>query len=212
MPAAQSGSASSTVLPEQISDSAQLWLVRHGATEWSESGRHTGVSEVELTALGEKQAAALADMLADVAPEFVLCSPRQRAQRTAELAGLRVDVVDDDLAEWNYGTYEGRTTAEIRKEVPDWTIWTYGAPGGETAAEISERADWVLARAAKHLDDGPVVLIGHGHFSRALGVRWIDLPIEHGASLLLGTAAPSLLGAQHGARAIVHWNLPNPAE
>jgi broad specificity phosphatase PhoE len=119
--------------------------------------------------------------------------------------------VDPELVEWNYGEYEGRTTAEIRDQVPDWSVWTHGAPGGETPEQVQARADRVLGRAAEHLGDGPVVLVGHGHFRRALGARWIGLPVTAGGNLLLGTAAPCLLGAQYAVPAIVHWNLPNPA-
>jgi probable phosphoglycerate mutase len=194
----------------ELPDDTALWLVRHGETEWSESGQHTGVTDIPLTEDGEKQAAAVRSVIGDLGPAYVLCSPLQRARRTAELAGLSVDGFDDDLQEWNYGDYEGRTTAEIRDEVPDWSIWTHGAPGGESPADVSARADRVLARAAQRLDGGPVVLVGHGHFSRALGARWLDLPVTAGANLLLGTAAPCKLGAQYGVAAIVHWNLPNP--
>jgi probable phosphoglycerate mutase len=197
-------------MPE-LPDHVQLWLVRHGETEWSASGRHTGVSDIPLTEAGERQARALAPMLAELAPALVLCSPRRRAQHTAELAGLRVDEIVDDLAEWDYGDYEGRTTHEIRDERPGWSIWTDGVPGGETAAQVGARADRVLVRAARALADGPVVLVGHGHFSRVLGARWMGMPVAGGAHLLLGTAAPSILGAQYGAPAIVRWNLPNPA-
>jgi probable phosphoglycerate mutase len=197
-------------MPE-LPDHVQLWLVRHGETEWSASGRHTGISDIPLTEAGERQARALAPMLAELAPALVLCSPRRRAQHTAELAGLRVDEIVDDLAEWDYGDYEGRTTHEIRDERPGWSIWTDGVPGGETAAQVGARADRVLVRAARALADGPVVLVGHGHFSRVLGARWMGMPVAGGAHLLLGTAAPSILGAQYGAPAIVRWNLPNPA-
>jgi probable phosphoglycerate mutase len=122
-----------------------------------------------------------------------------------------VDEVTEDLAEWNYGSYEGRTTHEIRDERPGWSIWADGVPGGETAAQVGSRADAVLGRAAQAMLDGPVVLVGHGHFSRVLGARWMGMPVSGGAHLLLGTAAPSVLGAQYGAPAIVRWNLPNPA-
>ena len=194
-----------------LPDGVALWIVRHGATEWSVSGQHTGITDIPLTETGEAQAAALRERLAGVVPALVLCSPRQRALRTAELAGLRVDEVTDDLAEWNYGEYEGRTTTEIRREVPDWSIWTHPVPGGETAAAVAARADRVLTRAAAALPEGPVVLVGHGHFSRVLGARWIGLPVAGGAHLLLGTAAPSLLSVQYGAPVLDHWNLPNPA-
>jgi probable phosphoglycerate mutase len=197
-------------MPE-LPDDVALWLVRHGETEWSASGRHTGITDLPLTDAGERQARALAPMLADLAPALVLCSPRRRARDTAQLAGLRVDEVTEDLAEWNYGSYEGRTTHEIRAERPGWSIWADGVPGGETGAQVGVRADRVLGRAGPALLAGPVVLVGHGHFSRVLGARWMGMPVSGGAHLLLGTAAPSILGAQYGEPAIVRWNLPNPA-
>jgi probable phosphoglycerate mutase len=195
----------------QIADGAELWLVRHGETEWSAAGKHTSVTDLPLTEAGEQQARALAPMLAELDPVLVLSSPRRRAVDTARLSGLAVDEVTEDLAEWNYGEYEGRTTPDIRDERPGWSIWTDGPDGGETRDEVTDRADRVLKRAEQALADGAVVLVGHGHFSRALGVRWIEQPIAAGAQLLLGTAAPSILGAQYGVRAIVRWNLPNPA-
>jgi probable phosphoglycerate mutase len=194
-----------------VADSAQLWIVRHGETEWSKSGRHTGRTDIPLTAAGQEQAKALRDMLAALRPVLVLCSPRQRAMETARLAGLDVDEVTEDLAEWDYGKYEGLTTSEIQQQDPGWTIFSHPAPGGETPEQIRMRADRVLERAAARLADGPVVLVGHGHFSRVLGARWMGLPVGSGANLLLGTAAPSMLGAQHGIPAIVRWNIPNPA-
>lgn len=201
------GPASGT--PE-LPDDAQLWLVRHGETEWSAAGRHTSRTDVALTEAGERQARALAATLADLRPVLVLCSPRRRARDTAELAGLHVDEVSEDLAEWNYGGYEGRTTHEIRAERPGWSIWADGVPDGETEAQVGARADRVLDRARQAVLDGPVVLVGHGHFSRVLGARWLGMSVSGGAHLLLGTAAPSILGAQYGAPAIVRWNLPNP--
>lgn len=212
MTTAEAGSAAEPafVAPE-LGDDATIWLVRHGETEWSASGQHTGLTDIPLTEAGKKQAEALRDVLADVHPALVLCSPRSRAQETAQLAGLTVDETTDDLAEWDYGAYEGRTSAEIRRDVPDWTIWTHGAPGGETATRIRERADRVLQRCVEAVPAGPVVLVGHGHFSRVLGARWIGLPVAGGANLLLGTAAPSVLGAQYGVPVIDRWNLPNRA-
>lgn len=204
------GDGPAFVTPD-LPDDVALWLVRHGETEWSASGRHTGVTDLPLTDAGRRQAEAVGALLGDLRPALVLCSPRTRALDTARLAGLDVDDVTDDLAEWNYGEYEGRTTAEIRAEVPDWTLWDDGVPGGETSADVGGRADRVLARAAAALPDGPVVLVGHGHFSRVLGARWIGLPVAGGEHLLLGTAAPSLLGMQYGAPVINRWNLPNPA-
>jgi broad specificity phosphatase PhoE len=141
---------------------------------------------------------------------LVLCSPRERAQATARLAGLSVTAIDEDLAEWDYGDYEGRTTAEIREQVPGWTLWTHGVRNGETAEQVSARADRVLLRTAGELRAGPVVLIAHGHISRVIGARWIGLPASGGGRLALGTAAPSVLGSQHGIPVIDRWNLPNP--
>jgi probable phosphoglycerate mutase len=197
-------------MPE-LPDDVAVWLVRHGETEWSAAGRHTGTTDLALTEAGEQQARALQPMLAGLTPRLVLCSPRRRARDTAQLAGLRVDEVTDDLAEWNYGSYEGRTTDEIKAERPGWTIWQDGVPGGETEAQVGARADRVLVRAARAALEGPVVLVGHGHFSRVLGARWMGMPVSGGAHLLLGTAAPSILGAQYGIPAILRWNLPNPA-
>jgi probable phosphoglycerate mutase len=188
----------------------QLWLIRHGETEWSKSGQHTGRTEIDLTEDGRQQALALRAMLAQLHPALVLCSPRRRAQDTAALAGLKVDAIDPDLAEWDYGDYEGRTTADINREVPGWTLWTHGVPNGETADEVAQRADRVIARARAHLSDGPVVLVAHGHISRVIGARWIGLPPTSGGNLALGTAAPSLLGEQHGLPVIDRWNRPNP--
>ena len=198
--------------PPTLDKDVRVWLVRHGETEWSLNGKHTGRSDIPLTENGERQAAALADLLRAVQPVRVLSSPRQRALETARLAGIEVDEVTDELAEWDYGDYEGRTTEEIQQSVPDWTVFTHGCPAGESVAAVQRRADRVLGSIGPWLDDGPVMLFGHGHFSRALGARWVGLPVSGGASLLLGTAAPSVLGADHGAPAIVRWNMPNPAE
>lgn len=195
--------------------SGEFCLVRHGETEWSRAGRHTGTTDVPLTPTGERQACSLATLLADVRPALVLTSPRQRARRTAELAGL-ADVapveVDADLAEWTYGDYEGITTPEIRRTRPDWTIWTGDPPGGETAEDVRVRADRVLAKIRAALGQGPVVAIGHGHFSRVLTARWLGLPVSSGGMFVLGPASPCLLGTEHGRPAVHRWNVPNPAE
>jgi probable phosphoglycerate mutase len=198
------------VAPE-LPDSVALWLLRHGETEWSASGQHTGSTDIPLTEAGKRQARVMGELLGDISPALVLSSPRRRALDTAKLAGLTVDETTEDLAEWNYGEYEGRTTDDIRQDDPQWSIWRGNTPGGESRAQIATRADRVLTRAAGALADGPVVLVGHGHFSRVLAARWIGLPVAGGAHLLLGTAAPSLLGAQYGVPVIERWNLPNPA-
>jgi len=198
------------VVPE-LPDEVTLWVVRHGETEWSASGRHTSRTDLPLTDAGRRQAEAVRQLLGDLSPALVLSSPRRRALETAELAGLAVDDTTEDLAEWFYGAYEGKTSAEIREEKPDWTIWRDGCRDGEAIEDVSARVDRVLARAVRTLPDGPVVLVGHGHCSRVLGARWIGLPPAAGGNLLLGTAAPSLLGAQYGLPVIDRWNLPNPA-
>lgn len=194
-----------------LPDDVALWLVRHGDTEWSQAGKHTGRTDVSLTPSGERQARALRAVLADVRPALVLCSPRSRATETAALAGLVVDEIDEDLAEWDYGAYEGRTSEQIRAERPGWTLWQDGALDGEGIDAVATRADRVLTRARDALPDGPVVLVGHGHMSRVIGARWVGLPAVSGGNMLLGTAAYCVLGAQYGLPAIAHWNMPNPA-
>jgi broad specificity phosphatase PhoE len=207
------GSAASSASPPgpELPADAQLWLIRHGETEWSKSGQHTGRTDIPLTEHGVEQAEALRPLLADLKPALVLCSPRQRSQRTADLAGIRVDAVDHDLAEWDYGEYEGLTSAQIRRDNPNWTIWTGDPPGGETSIQVGVRADRVLARVRPALADGPVLLFGHGHINRVLGARWIDQPVSGGGSFALGTAAPCLLGVEHSRAVIVRWNVSNPA-
>ncbi|MFF3854602.1 histidine phosphatase family protein [Micromonospora sp. NPDC002575] len=188
----------------------EIVLVRHGETEWSASRRHTSYTDLELTADGEREARALAALLADRRFALVLASPRRRALRTAELAGLAVGAVDEDLAEWNYGRYEGVTTADIHTERPGWNIWTDGCPAGESPAEVGARLDRVLARAAAALADGDVALVGHAHSLRVLGARWIGLPPSGGGLLRLDTATVSVLGHEHGRPVIRRWNQPPP--
>jgi probable phosphoglycerate mutase len=207
----QAGSERGPAFDARERDTAAIWLIRHGETQWSRSGRHTGRTDLPLTPAGENQARALRAVLADLAPSLVLSSPRRRALDTARLAGIEVTAVDDDLAEWDYGDYEGRTSAQIRESVPDWTLWTHGVPGGESIEQVAARADRVLDRARLAWHSGPVILVAHGHISRVIGARWIGLPAVHGANLALGTAAPSVLGAQYDAPVIERWNLPNPA-
>ncbi len=207
---AGSDSEPASAMSGGLPDGVALWLVRHGETQWSKAGRHTGRTDVRLTAHGERQAVNLRAVLAAVHPVLVLCSPLERARATARLAELSVDAIDDDLAEWDYGDFEGRTAAEIRAEVPDWTLWTHGVPNGETAAEVGARADRVLRRAAESLGRGAVVLIAHGHICRVIGARWIGLPVSAGGHLTLATAAPSLLSRQYSIPVIDRWNIPNP--
>jgi broad specificity phosphatase PhoE len=183
----------------------EIVLVRHGQTEWSAAHRHTSYTDIDLTPAGERQARDLGARLADRAFAAVICSPRKRALRTADLAGLTVTDVDDDLVEWGYGEYEGITTDEIRRtRDPQWNLWTDGCPGGESPDQVGARLDRVLARAAGY--DGDVALVGHGHALRVAGARWVELPASGGGRLRLDTATLSVLGHEHGRRVIRRWN------
>ncbi|TCM48024.1 histidine phosphatase family protein [Kribbella sp. VKM Ac-2568] len=182
----------------------QLWLVRHGETEWSKSGRHTSWTDLPLTGDGERTAASLKERLTDNHFDLVLTSPRQRARRTAELAGFPDAVVDDDLVEWNYGDYEGVTTAEIRETVPGWTVWDFPVPNGETPAKVTTRLDRVVARIAAV--DGDVLVFGHSHALRSLTARWLELEVTEGRHFVLNTATISTLGWERGSPAILKWN------
>lgn len=181
----------------------ELWLVRHGSTEWSVNGRHTGRTDLPLTEAGEAAAKALAPVLRTHQFGLVLSSPLQRARRTAELAGCTPEI-DDDLREWDYGEYEGRTTADIREERPGWSLWTDGAPGGEIADDVGARADRVIARARN--SPGDSIAFAHGHFLRVLGARWAEAPATAGAHLLLSTAAVCILGYDRETPALDRWN------
>jgi probable phosphoglycerate mutase len=182
----------------------EVWLVRHGETEWTVSKKHTGSTDVPLTSVGEERARALAPVLAGHSFAAAFTSPRTRARRTAELAGFPDARVDDDLIELDYGEYEGRTTAEIHEERPEWLLWRDGTPGGESMEEAGTRADRVLERL--DASGGDVILFGHGHFSRVLGARLIGLPASDGGLLMLGPASISIVGSEHGQRAIRTWN------
>ncbi|MFC4017355.1 histidine phosphatase family protein [Micromonospora sp. GCM10011542] len=188
----------------------ELLLIRHGETTWSATRRHTSYTDLELTPDGERQARTLAAFLAGRQFIRVLSSPRSRALRTAQLAGLTVDAVDEDLSEWNYGEYEGRTTVDIHEDDPHWNLWTDGCPGGESPSEVGDRLDRVLARVTPLLDRGSVALVGHAHSLRVLGARWIGLPPSAGARLWLETATVSTLGHEHGRQVIMRWNQPAP--
>ena len=204
----------------------EIVLLRHGETEWSKSGRHTGRTDVPLTAQGEKQAQAAAPLLADRRIRCAWSSPAGRAVRTAELAGLRLDGTDPDLWEWDYGGYEGVTTAQIQEQRPGWSLWTDGVipggPGGfpgETAAQVGERCDRVIARVLPLVDprpprhgpdqgdhDGDVVLVAHGHLLRVLAARWLGLAPADGRLFKLDTAAVSVLGFEHDQQVLSLWN------
>jgi broad specificity phosphatase PhoE len=182
----------------------ELWLVRHGPTEWSEAGRHTSTTDLPLLPEGEEAARRLGQRLAGVEFELILTSPRQRARHTAELAGHPEAEVDDDLVEWAYGDYEGITTAEIRKSVPGWTIWTHPCPGGETAASVGARLDRVVARA--RAVDGRTLAFAHGHSLRVLAARWLGLEVADGRLLRLDTATVSVLGHERETPVVQRWN------
>jgi broad specificity phosphatase PhoE len=183
----------------------ELWLARHGETEWSLARRHTGRTDVPLTARGERQAVALGERLRGVVFALVLASPLERARRTAELAGFGDRLAfDEDLMEVDYGEYEGRTTAEIHRARPGWDLWRDGCPGGETIADAAARAERVLARV--RAADGPVLLVGHGHLTRALATRALTLAPDHGRHLALDPAGLSIVGSEHAAPALRLWN------
>jgi len=187
-----------------------LTVVRHGETEWSRSGQHTSRTELDLTDTGEAQAARLGEALAGTHFDLVLCSPRLRAQRTAELAGLVPFTVDDDLSEWDYGELEGLTTTQIQERYPGWSIWEGPWPGGEPAAQVADRADRVIGRVVA-AGRARVAVVGHGHMSRALAARWVGAGITIGQWFDLDTATWSELGWSRGARVVRHWNVPVPA-
>jgi probable phosphoglycerate mutase len=191
-------------------------LLRHGETEWSASGQHTGRTDIPLTEHGRELARAAGRIFAALRgdsppPVRVLVSPRSRALETAKLAGLTPDAVDERLAEWDYGDYEGLTTPEIRRSRdPDWTIWSRPTPGGESCEQVGARADSVLADVRSLLTEGDVVLVGHGHFSRVLMARWIGLPPTGGVHLSMDAAAWSVLGDERGVPRLDHVNLRLP--
>ncbi|MFC0629107.1 histidine phosphatase family protein [Kribbella deserti] len=182
----------------------RLWLVRHGETEWSKNGRHTSTTDLPLTPEGERIAASLRERLTAHSFDLVLTSPRERARRTAFLAGFPDAEVDEDLVEWDYGKYEGITTVEIRETVPGWTVWSAPTPGGETPAQVATRLDRVNRRIAAV--DGDVLVFGHSHALRALTARWLELDVTEGRHFVLGTATISVLGWDRGSPAIHHWN------
>lgn len=183
----------------------ELWLVRHGETAWSAEGRHTGRSDVALTPRGESQGERLRARLEDHPFALVLTSPLRRARDTCRLAGRDGHaVVDDDLSEWNYGDCEGRTTGEIQREDPKWSLWSSGVQGGETVEAVGARADRIIARSAGA--SGDVAIFGHGHALRVLAARWLGLPAAAGGSFSLFTAAVSVLGYEGDRPALALWN------
>lgn len=183
----------------------EIVLVRHGETEWSRSGLHTGRTDIALTELGRRQADQLAAKLEGRAFVLAMTSPLQRARETCERADLGCSAeLSDDLLEWDYGDYEGRSTAQARVECPGWSVWTHPIDGGESVEAVGRRADAVIERASGV--DGDVVLFAHGHFLRILAARWIGLSADGGSHLRLDTATVSTLGFEREHRVIRHWN------
>lgn len=188
-------------LPER-----QVYVVRHGETEWARLGRHTGRTDVPLTALGRTQAAALGKQLAGHRFGLVLTSPLARAVDTAILAGYPDAIRDPDLEEWDYGAFEGRRTDQIRTEIPDWTIWAGPWRDGETVEAVGTRADRVVARCLDPRVAGDTLLFAHGHLLRVLAARWLGLPADAGRLFALGTASIGVLGWERGSPVIERWN------
>jgi len=183
----------------------EIWLIRHGATEWSVSGAHTGRTDIPLTPAGERSATQAGRFLAGRSFALVLTSPLQRARETCRLAGYGdVAQIDPDLREWDYGAYEGRTSAEIQQTAPGWTIWTAPVPQGETIQQVAARARRVIERASAA--GGDVALFAHGHLLRVLTACWLGLPPDAGRFFALGTGSLSVLGYERDTRVISLWN------
>jgi len=183
----------------------EVVVVRHGETEWSRTGRHTGRSDIPLTENGERQARAVGEALRGREFALVVSSPLIRARETARLAGFEPEL-RDDLAEWDYGEYDGLTTPQIREQVPDWTIWGYGAVGGESVEQLAARADRVVAELLAV--DGDVLVFSHGHFLRVLTARWLGLGAADGRLFALDSGTLSTLGFERDQRVIRSWNVP----
>lgn len=189
--------------------SRQLWLLRHGATEWALNGRHTSCTDLPFLPKGEAEASALSPILSRQQFAAVFSSPLQRARRTCELAGLGDQMqICDDIIEWNYGDYEGITTTTIRQTVPNWTVWSHGCPGGEHAEHVEARCAKAISTALAVPGEGDVALFAHGHILRALAGTWLGLGAAAGQLLQLGTASVSVLGWERDIRAIQRWNCP----
>ena len=188
-----------------MSEHLQLWLIRHGETEWSLSGAHTSRTDIPLTARGEERAEKIRDYLAHRAFSLVLTSPLQRARETCRVAGYSgVAQVDENLREWDYGVFEGRTTADIRKDQPDWSIWDSPVPQGETVEQVAARTQRVIDRATQ--SGGQVALFAHAHVLRILAATWLGLPPRAGRLLALGTGSVSTLVFERETRVISTWN------
>jgi probable phosphoglycerate mutase len=183
----------------------EIWLIRHGETEWSRTGQHTGRTDIPLTEIGRKQAETLKPVLARQHFDQVLCSPLARAQETCQLAGLREQAtLEPRLMEWDYGIYEGRKTPDIRQQTPDWSVWDFPIPNGEDAAAIQARAQSLIGHLLTL--PGRTALFAHAHILRVLAGCWIGDNAKLGAHLVLGTASVSILGFDRETRAILQWN------
>ena len=202
---AASASRREASIPPDPATLTRLVLARHGETEWSRTGRHTGRTDIPLTDLGREEARRLANVLSGRSFSRVVSSPLVRATETARLAGFgdRLEI-DDDLREWDYGSYEGRTRLEIAADVPGWTVWSHPIVGGESLEELGARADRVIDRLLP--SGGDVLVFSHGHFLRVLAARWIAAPPVTGSRLELWTATISELGWEHDRRVIELWN------
>ncbi len=184
----------------------ELFIVRHGATKWSVSGQHTGRTDIELVSQGREEAERAGVILAGKDFSAIFTSPLQRAFETCKIAGFGNDaVVSDDLVEWDYGDFEGLTTDEIRKSIPEWTLWTHGVPGGESAAEVGRRVDRVIAAA--RANSGRTLCFAHGHVLRVLAARWLGLPPSGGRLFGLDSGSVSVLGWERSDAVIRSWNL-----
>lgn len=184
----------------------ELWLIRHGETEWSAAKRHTGRTDIPLTPMGERQATELSQTLAGRRFSLVLCSPLRRARQTCERAGYgAVATLADGLLEWDYGIYEGRTTEEMRREDPGWSIWSTSVPKGESLEQVGRRAQGVIDQTLKA--KGDVILFAHAHILRILTACWLGLPPEAGRLFVLRTASISVLGYERETRVITQWNV-----
>ncbi|MCD9154722.1 histidine phosphatase family protein [Aeromicrobium duanguangcaii] len=194
---------------EQTVGETELWLVRHGETEWSRTWRHTSFTDLELTETGRAQARALRPLLSGVGFNRVWSSPRRRALETAHLAGFDPEIVED-VVEWHYGEYEGVTTEEIRETVPGWTVWTHPSPLGESPEQVAERLDRVVDRARSL--GGRTLVFAHGHSLRVLAARWLGLEVADGRVFLLDTGTYSVLGDDRGQPVVIRWNVREEAE
>ncbi len=183
----------------------QIFLIRHGETDWTKSGQHTGTTDIPLTETGKEQALILKQRLQEVLFEAVYCSPMTRTKTTCDLAGFKeIRQIDSDAKEWDYGRYEGLTTEEIHEQDPEWSIFSMGAPEGESLRDVTVRADRMLKKLSTH--QKRVALFSHGHFLRALAARWLQLPVQEGRLFSLSVASIGILGFEHQSHTIHLWN------